>query len=484
MTETTESLDTPTLEAACRRGEGVAHGPGSVPQGRGVVGHGADRPQGDRRSELGIRGTSGMRKGDLVAAITARQGQDGGPVSGAAGAATRATTAEAPSTNGRAREPNCRSASWPARRRPPRSSSGRPTRTRRCPRGPARPRRGMPMRPRLRSRAPPTQAQSPAAVRTARGRPPATTGSAAVDATGVDAGTTGTTGMTGPTVRPTARRTHRRPGRAHSPPNALSRVVTSRVVTSRVVTSSGTRPGTRPGTGTRTGRAARRTRKPARQTRTDGRPDNRSDTRRDDGTVVTMTRTATAAVAAAAGTATATGAAPATGSPRTARPSRRSATTTCWCPVAGILDVLDSYAFIRTSGYLTGPNDVYVSLSQVRKNGLRRGDAVTGAVRAQRDGEAAAAEVQRAGPARLGQRAGARAGPQPARVHQADPAVPERAAAPGDRVAPADHPGHRPGDAGRQGPAGADRVAAQGRQDHGHAGHRQRDHHEQPGSAT
>jgi transcription termination factor Rho len=55
--------------------------------------------------------------------------------------------------------------------------------------------------------------------------------------------------------------------------------------------------------------------------------------------------------------------------------------------VAGILDVLDSYAFIRTSGYLTGPNDVYVSLSQVRKNGLRRGDAVTGAVRAMREGE-------------------------------------------------------------------------------------------------
>ena len=56
-------------------------------------------------------------------------------------------------------------------------------------------------------------------------------------------------------------------------------------------------------------------------------------------------------------------------------------------PVAGILDVMDSYAFIRTSGYLTGPNDVYVSLSQVRKNGLRRGDAVTGAVRQAREGE-------------------------------------------------------------------------------------------------
>ncbi len=56
-------------------------------------------------------------------------------------------------------------------------------------------------------------------------------------------------------------------------------------------------------------------------------------------------------------------------------------------PVAGILDVLDNYAFIRTSGYLAGPNDVYVSMAQVRKYGLRRGDAVTGAVRAPREGE-------------------------------------------------------------------------------------------------
>ena len=56
-------------------------------------------------------------------------------------------------------------------------------------------------------------------------------------------------------------------------------------------------------------------------------------------------------------------------------------------PVAGIVDILDNYAFVRTSGYLTGPNDVYVSMSQVRKNGLRRGDAVTGAVRQPRDGE-------------------------------------------------------------------------------------------------
>ncbi|MBE1501299.1 transcription termination factor Rho [Amycolatopsis lexingtonensis] len=55
--------------------------------------------------------------------------------------------------------------------------------------------------------------------------------------------------------------------------------------------------------------------------------------------------------------------------------------------MAGILDVLDNYAFVRTSGYLAGPNDVYVSLSLVRKYGLRRGDAITGVVRQPREGE-------------------------------------------------------------------------------------------------
>ncbi|HET6626457.1 MAG TPA: transcription termination factor Rho [Nocardioidaceae bacterium] len=56
-------------------------------------------------------------------------------------------------------------------------------------------------------------------------------------------------------------------------------------------------------------------------------------------------------------------------------------------PAAGILDVLDNYAFVRTSGYLPGPNDVYVSLSMVRKHGLRKGDAITGTVRQPREGE-------------------------------------------------------------------------------------------------
>ncbi|MCW2857563.1 MAG: transcription termination factor Rho [Marmoricola sp.] len=56
-------------------------------------------------------------------------------------------------------------------------------------------------------------------------------------------------------------------------------------------------------------------------------------------------------------------------------------------PCAGILDVLDSYAFVRTSGYMPGPDDVYVSLSTVRKYGLRRGDAITGQVRQPREGD-------------------------------------------------------------------------------------------------
>lgn len=58
-------------------------------------------------------------------------------------------------------------------------------------------------------------------------------------------------------------------------------------------------------------------------------------------------------------------------------------------PVAGILDVLDNYAFVRTSGYLPGTNDVYVSLGQVKKYGLRKGDAVVGAIRQPRDTDGA-----------------------------------------------------------------------------------------------
>ena len=56
-------------------------------------------------------------------------------------------------------------------------------------------------------------------------------------------------------------------------------------------------------------------------------------------------------------------------------------------PVGGLLDILENYAFIRTGGYLPGQNDVYVSLHQVRRYGLRKGDVVTGQVRQPREGE-------------------------------------------------------------------------------------------------
>lgn len=56
-------------------------------------------------------------------------------------------------------------------------------------------------------------------------------------------------------------------------------------------------------------------------------------------------------------------------------------------PIGGILDILDNYAFVRTQGYLPGPTDVYVSLGQVKKYSLRKGDAVIGAIRQPREGE-------------------------------------------------------------------------------------------------
>ena len=56
-------------------------------------------------------------------------------------------------------------------------------------------------------------------------------------------------------------------------------------------------------------------------------------------------------------------------------------------PISGVLDILDNYAFVRTTGYLPGTNDVYVSLAQVKKYNLRKGDHVVGAIRVPREGE-------------------------------------------------------------------------------------------------
>ena len=54
----------------------------------------------------------------------------------------------------------------------------------------------------------------------------------------------------------------------------------------------------------------------------------------------------------------------------------------------GILDLLpEGYGFLRTTGYLPGDKDVYVSASQVRRFHLRKGDSVTGSVRSPKDSE-------------------------------------------------------------------------------------------------
>ncbi|MDR2036040.1 MAG: transcription termination factor Rho, partial [Coriobacteriales bacterium] len=59
---------------------------------------------------------------------------------------------------------------------------------------------------------------------------------------------------------------------------------------------------------------------------------------------------------------------------------------------AGLLDLLpEGYGFLRTSGYLPGETDVYVGMSMIRRNGLRKGDWITGQVRPSRENEKYAA---------------------------------------------------------------------------------------------
>ena len=104
-------------------------------------------------------------------------------------------------------------------------------------------------------------------------------------------------------------------------------------------------------------------------------------------------------------------------------------------PIAGILDVLDNYGFVRTTGYLPGPDDVYVSLSQVRRHGLRKGDVIEGAVRQPREGER---REKFNALVRLDKINGLdpEQAQAPARVRQAGSAVPAGAAAAGDRARP------------------------------------------------
>ena len=51
-------------------------------------------------------------------------------------------------------------------------------------------------------------------------------------------------------------------------------------------------------------------------------------------------------------------------------------------PVKGYLDLREEgYGFLRTKGYIAGPNDIYVSISQVRRFALRKGDEIEGGCR-------------------------------------------------------------------------------------------------------
>lgn len=57
-------------------------------------------------------------------------------------------------------------------------------------------------------------------------------------------------------------------------------------------------------------------------------------------------------------------------------------------PGSGVLDIVeDGYGFLRAERYLPGPKDIYVSLSQIRRFGLRQGDFVAGQIRPSKDRE-------------------------------------------------------------------------------------------------
>src|SRR5262245_17471602 len=97
------------------------------------------------------------------------------------------------------------------------------------------------------------------------------------------------------------------------------------------------------------------------------------------------------------------------GTPSTRRPASKPLPTTqdeAPIPITGIVDLVDNGGgFVRASGYLPGPDDAYVSPTQVRSFGLRKGDLLTGAARPGRDPQATS-----------GQRSGQQSGRAPALV--------------------------------------------------------------------
>ena len=127
---------------------------------------------------------------------------------------------------------------------------------------------------------------------------------------------------------------------------------------------------------------------------------------------------------------------------------------------------------MRTSGYLPGVDDVYLSLSMVRKYGLRRGDAIVGLVRQPREGE----RKEKFNPmVRVDSVNGTDPEASKNRVEFADmtPLHPSERLRLETEPGQPDRPGHRPRRADRQGPARPHRLAALGGQDHDGAVDRQ-----------
>ncbi len=133
----------------------------------------------------------------------------------------------------------------------------------------------------------------------------------------------------------------------------------------------------------------------------------------------------------------------------------------------GLLDLRDEgYGFLRVDGYLPAATTSTSRSSRPGSSGCARATTSTGASRpaGRNEKNPALLRIDTVNGPR------SRGGAQPAPVRGPHAAVPRRAAPPRDARRPEQHDGadHRPHLADRQGPARPDRVAAQGRQDHGH----------------
>ena len=142
----------------------------------------------------------------------------------------------------------------------------------------------------------------------------------------------------------------------------------------------------------------------------------------------------------------------------------------------GVLEILqDGFGFLRSadSSYLAGPDDIYVSPSQIRRFNLRTGDTISGLIRPPKDGERYFA-LLKVGEINFDAPEGAQ---EQGAVREPDAAVSDQAAQ--ARARQRQHRGpdrahHRPGRADRQRPARPHRLAAESRQDDAAAEHRAR----------